>query len=65
MSYRQYDTADWEFTFARNGTLRHVLYRAIVVNGASYGIYLSAPDREWAASRRVFDVAAATFDLDH
>jgi hypothetical protein len=62
--YRGYDSADWEFTFSfsTGGTLRHVLYRAVVVHGASYGLYLSAPDSEWSPSRRIFDVAVSTFD---
>jgi hypothetical protein len=65
VSYRGYDAADWEFTFSRNGTIRHVIYRAVVVNGASYGLYLSAPDQQWADSRRFFDVAAGTFQPAH
>jgi hypothetical protein len=64
VSYRGYDAADWEFTFSRNGTRRHVLYRAFVVDGASYAVYLSTPDDQWAASRRFFDVAVGTLDLN-
>jgi hypothetical protein len=63
VSYHRYDTAEWEFTFSRNGVMRHVLYRTIVADGASYGIYLSVPDSRWAASRRIFDVGTATLDL--
>jgi eukaryotic-like serine/threonine-protein kinase len=63
VSYRSYDAADWEFTYDKSGTLRHVLYRAVAVDGASYGLYLSVPDARWTESRRIFDVAAATFDL--
>jgi hypothetical protein len=63
VSYRDHDAADWEFTFSRNGVLRHVLYRAIVADGASYAVYLSTAASEWAASRRIFDVAARTLDL--
>jgi len=63
VTYRSYDTADWEFTFSKGGTLRHVLYRTIASGGASYGLYLSVPDSRWTDSRRIFDVAAATFAL--
>jgi hypothetical protein len=63
VTYRRYDTADWEFTFSRSGVLRHVLYRTVVVSGASYGVYLSVPDSQWSASRRFFDVATATLDI--
>lgn len=61
MNYRGYDAADWEFTFGEQQ--RHVLYRGVVVDGRTYGIYLSVPADRWAESKPVFQVAADTFRL--
>jgi hypothetical protein len=61
VSYRGYDTADWEFTFGKQQ--RHVLYRGIVVGGTTYGLYLSVPADRWEESRGAFQVAADTFRL--
>lgn len=61
VTYRNYDAAEWEFTFDRNGVTRHVLYRAFSHDGRLYGIYLSAPETDFAQLRGRFDMAAATF----
>ncbi len=61
VDYRGYDTADWEFTFGKQQ--RHVLYRGIVVDGRTYGLYLSVPADRWEESRGAFQVAADTFRL--
>lgn len=60
-AYRGYDAADWEFTFVRNGVQRHVLYRAFVLGGRLFGIYLSAPEDAFGDARRHFDTATTTF----
>jgi hypothetical protein len=61
IDYRGLDAADWEFTFTLDGVARHVLYRGIVTNGRTFGLYLSTPADQWAASTNVFQVAADTF----
>jgi len=61
VSYRSYDAAEWEFTFTSRNSLRHVLYRGVVVGGRSYGLYLSVPDGRWAESQAAFRTAADTF----
>jgi hypothetical protein len=55
-----WSTADWEFTLGRT----HVLDRNIRVSSArAHAIYWSAPSSQWdsPASRRIFDLAAASF----
>jgi serine/threonine protein kinase len=61
INYRGLDAADWEFTFTLDGVARHVLYRGIVTNGRTFGLYLSTPAGQWTASTEVFQVAADTF----
>jgi hypothetical protein len=61
VDYRGLDAADWEFTFTLQGVPRHVLYRGIVSNGRTYGLYLSTPENDWARTKGVFQVAADTF----
>jgi hypothetical protein len=62
VDYHGYPAADWEFRYDNAGATRRVLYRAFVVDGTGYAIYLSTPEEQWAASRRFFDTAAATFE---
>jgi hypothetical protein len=61
VDYRDYDAAEWEFTFTLDGTLRHVAYRGVVADGRSYGLYLSVPEGRWVESRAVLRVATETF----
>ena len=61
VDFRGYDTADWEFTFVRDGATKHVLYRLFVANGRYFGVYLSAPEDAFSGLRPQFDTAAATF----
>jgi hypothetical protein len=61
IDYRGLDAADWEFTFTLDGVPRHVLYRGIVTDGRTFGLYLSTPADRWTASTSVFEVAANTF----
>jgi len=58
---RGLDAADWEFTFTLDGVSRHVLYRGIVTDGRTFGLYLSTPAQQWTQSANVFQVAATTF----
>jgi hypothetical protein len=61
VSYRGYPAADWEFTYAKDGGTRHVLYRSFTVNSKTYGIYISAPEPLYQATLPVFNEAAKTF----
>ena len=61
VDYRGLDAADWEFTFTLDGIARHVLYRGIVTDGRTFGLYLSTPADQWTKSTDVFQVAANTF----
>jgi eukaryotic-like serine/threonine-protein kinase len=61
IDYRGLDAADWEFTFTLDGVARHVLYRGIVTDGRTFGLYLSTPAQQWTQSANVFQVAASTF----
>jgi hypothetical protein len=61
IDYRGLDAADWEFTFTLDGVARHVLYRGIVTDGRTFGLYLSTPAQQWTQSANVFQVAATTF----
>jgi len=61
IDYRGLDAADWEFTFTLDGVARHVLYRGIVTNNRTFGLYLSTPSEQWTKSTDVFRVAADTF----
>ena len=59
VDYRGWEAADWEFTFGSN---THVLNRGFVPNeNKGYALYMSSPEEQWAESRQIFDVAAATF----
>ena len=50
VSYRGYNTADWEFTNMYRGTLTHVLDRGFIVQPGrlGYAIELYGPDAGWA-----------------
>ena len=61
VDYRGWETAEWEFTYARDGVTRHVLWRGFITDGRLYGIYLSAPEDQFEDSRAYFDTAAKTF----
>jgi len=58
VDYRDYATADWDFTLG--GT--RVRDRGFKVDDShGYAIYLSAPQSQFAESMKHFDVAASTF----
>jgi eukaryotic-like serine/threonine-protein kinase len=55
-------TADWEFTYDRNGVLVHILNRNVLANDShAYALYWSAPESEWSADYHYFQAFAATF----
>jgi serine/threonine protein kinase len=53
VTYRGYNTADWEFTNMYHGQLTHVLDRGFIVTPGrlGYAIELYGPDTGWAAVR--------------
>ena len=63
VDYRGWETAEWEFTYSRDGVTRHVLWRGFITNDRFYGIYLSAPQDQFEDSRAYFDTAAKTFQM--
>lgn len=62
LRYRDYDAADWEFTWqADNGAL-HVLNRKHHHRaGPRYAIYLSTPEALWAQSMALFQAFTDMF----
>ena len=62
VDYRGWAAADWEFTWTSDGRTIHVLDRSFVTSPTkAYALYWSVPDSQWASSRRIFDIAAGTF----
>jgi hypothetical protein len=57
VDYRDYKTADWEFTYSNT----HVLNRGMNTGAKGYALYWSTPKSQWNASRPMFDVFARTF----
>ena len=53
VTYRGYNTADWEFTNMYHGQLTHVLDRGFIVTPRrlGYAIELYGPDTSWPAMR--------------
>ncbi|PZS02268.1 MAG: hypothetical protein DLM56_12970 [Pseudonocardiales bacterium] len=65
VTYHDYPTAEWEFTYRKDSTVRHVLYRDFVIKGTglTYGIYVSAPDSAFVPARALFNRVVASFKL--
>ena len=63
VDYRDWDTADWEFTWeGDNGTV-HVLNRGIATDTRGFALYVSAPDAEWDSEGvPLFEAATDTFE---
>ncbi|HVE73643.1 MAG TPA: serine/threonine-protein kinase [Mycobacteriales bacterium] len=62
VDYRDYPTADWEFTYRSGRATLHALSRVFVVDGLGYSLYFQTRSSDdWAAARRDFDQIAATF----
>ncbi|MDP9444432.1 MAG: hypothetical protein M3P83_08820, partial [Actinomycetota bacterium] len=62
VDYRDWDAADWEFTWeGGNGTV-HVLNRGIGTETKGWALYVSAPDAAWErVGVPVFDTVTETF----
>ncbi|WP_127358520.1 serine/threonine-protein kinase [Actinacidiphila soli] len=64
VTYRGWDTADWEFTYTDGGTRFHTVDRGTVVNSKlGYGIMYTARDADWdgATSKATLQTFFKTF----
>ncbi|MFH8488086.1 serine/threonine-protein kinase [Streptomyces longisporoflavus] len=53
VDYRDYNTADWEFTYVDGGTKYRSIDRGFVVNGSlGYGMMYTAKDAKWDSDER-------------
>ncbi|MHC5259729.1 serine/threonine-protein kinase [Streptomyces sp. UC4497] len=53
VDYRDWKTADWEFTYVDGGTKWHSIDRGTVVNGSlGYGLMYTAKDSAWGGEQR-------------
>jgi hypothetical protein len=59
VDYRDYNAADWEFTWGSGPT--HVLNRGMNTGAKGYALYWSTPDGRWDQSRSIFTVITDTF----
>ena len=54
--------ADWEFTYAKDGILVHILNRNVLANAHhAYALYWSTPEGDWNAYYHYFQGFADTF----
>jgi eukaryotic-like serine/threonine-protein kinase len=62
VDYRGYPAADWEWLYSSDrGTRIHALRRGFIAGGRFYTISWYVADKDWAANRDGFDVAANGF----
>jgi hypothetical protein len=62
VEYRDWEAADWEFTWEGSGGTIHVLDRGIITDPRGFAIYMSAPDAVWESEGLpTFEAAAETF----
>jgi eukaryotic-like serine/threonine-protein kinase len=58
VDYRDYNAADWEFTFGSN---THVLNRGMNTGEKGYALYFSSPDGQWDESQSIMRTIYKTF----
>jgi hypothetical protein len=58
VDYRDYNAADWEFTF---GTQTHVMNRGMNTGAKGYALYFSSPDGQWDESQSIMRTIYKTF----
>jgi hypothetical protein len=58
VDYRDYNTADWEFTFGNN---THVMNRGMNTGAKGYALYFSSPNGQWDASQSIMQTVYRTF----
>ena len=59
VDYRDYEAADWEFTFGDAPT--HVLNRGMNTGEMGYALYFSSPDDQWDESESIRETIFDTF----
>ena len=60
--YRDYDAADWEFTWQADSGSLHVLNRNTITGpDRAYALYWSTPEQQWEGSLQLFETFAETF----
>jgi serine/threonine protein kinase len=59
VDYRDYNAADWEFTFGNGPT--HVLNRGMNTGDKGYALYFSSPDGQWDESQSIMATVFKTF----
>ncbi|OEV30430.1 hypothetical protein AN219_10905 [Streptomyces nanshensis] len=64
-TYQGQDAAIWEYTWQGRARPYHAVDLGFGKEGEQhYAIYLSAPDADWAACKKYFDMAVKTFRVD-
>ena len=58
VDYRDYNAADWEFTFGSN---THVLNRGMNTGAKGYALYFSSPNGQWDESQSIMRTIYKTF----
>jgi serine/threonine protein kinase len=61
VDYRDYEAADWEFTFGDDDPVTHVLNRGMNTGQKGYALYFSSPDDQWDESKSIRDTIFDTF----
>ncbi|MEO6205195.1 MAG: serine/threonine-protein kinase [Mycobacteriales bacterium] len=60
--FRDYEAADWEFSYTDGGAELHALNRVFVANDAGYSIFFQTRSTDdWGAARKDFDQIVASF----
>ena len=59
--YRDFDAADWQFTWEASGGTLRVLNRAVVADDQAFALYWSVPQEEWDDSLPVLEDIAGSF----
>jgi hypothetical protein len=59
------DALDWEWTYfsARTNVTRHILDRGIIIDGISYELYFSAPEKQYATDVHLLDKVSESFRI--
>ena len=55
--------AELEYTCGTAETMRHGIWRAVVMNGSAYHFYLTVPDARFAESKIIFDEMVRSFQF--
>jgi hypothetical protein len=56
--------AELQYNCGSGAEMRHIIWRATVINKQAYEFYLSVPESEFAASKAIYDEAAKSYTLN-